>query len=389
MKNSKKPRYYSSLLFWSAIILTIYGSLMIISAEMGNGAGSSALVSKAIMKQGIIAVFSLGLFFFFMRFRFLGYGELLMDALFYLILAALLITRAFGASGGAYGWIRIGSFSIQPAEFAKVFAIYYAAWLFGKDQKGASIKNFQTYLKRMALYFLIILIYQHDLGSACVLLGICYILLLLPVDPQLKKIQDNMIKLFFIVIAIALFGLSPIGTSILKPFSNNYMVGRFLAAADPFAYEYDVGYHLIMGLVSFASGGWFGLGYGNSIHKYMNFPNPSSDFILPVIIEEMGIVFGLLPIIILYSLILGTLAYHASKAPYLRTKIVLIGVFSYIVIHIFLNAGGVSGLIPLTGGPLLLLSSGGSSSMAVLMALGMCECEIDHYRRQIDANNSR
>lgn len=388
MKNSKKPRYYSSVLLWSTIILTLYGSLMIISAEMGNGAGSSALVSKAIFKQGAIVVISFLCFFVFKRLRFLAQPRISIEIVFGLMTAGLLITRFFGAVGGAYGWINLGFFSIQPAEFAKVFAIFYAAWLFGVDRKEKNLHYFWVYAKRMLFFFVIIAFYQHDFGSSFVLFVISYVLMLIPLYPELRKVQKIMINLFFVGVVGALFILSPIGTKLLSRFSDNYMVGRFLAAANPFAYEYNVGYHLIMGLVSFASGGWFGLGYGNSIHKYMNFPNPSSDFILPVIIEEMGIVFGLLPIVILYGFILGTLIYHSFKAPYLRSKIIFIGTFCYITIHIILNAGGVSGLIPLTGVPLLLISSGGSSSMAVLIALGMCECEINYYRSQDNANNS-
>ena len=74
-----------------------------------------------------------------------------------------------------------------------------------------------------------------------------------------------------------------------KGHSDNYMIGRFLAAAKPFDYAYDVGYHVVMSLITFASGGFFGVGLGNSIHKHMNFPNPSTDFItLDFIVNNNG-----------------------------------------------------------------------------------------------------
>jgi Bacterial cell division membrane protein len=142
-----------------------------------------------------------------------------------------------------------------------------------------------------------------------------------------------------------------------------------------------------MSLVFFATGGLFGLGYGESIHKYMNFPNPSNDFILPVIVEELGFVFGFLIILLLYTMILFPIVYYSIKAQFTASKIVLIGTFLYFVVHFILNVGGVSGFVPLTGVPLLLISSGGSSWISSLMALGLCQSEIIR-NRIYDENNS-
>ena len=155
-----------------------------------------------------------------------------------------------------------------------------------------------------------------------------------------------------------------------------------MASANPFLDPYNTGFHLIMGLVSFATGGWFGLGYGQSIHKFMNFPNPSSDFILPVIVEEMGVLFGFIPIVVLYSLILLPLVRYSLHMRSERSRLVMVGVFMYFVLHFILNVGGVSGLIPLTGVPLLLLSSGGTSLIAALASVGLADSEIVRYNRE-------
>ena len=144
-----------------------------------------------------------------------------------------------------------------------------------------------------------------------------------------------------------------------------------------------------MSLVSFATGGLFGLGYGRSIHKYMNFPNPSNDFILPVIVEELGLVFGFIPVVVLYGMILIPLVRYTFKSVNTRERMTFVGVFMYFVLHFVLNVGGVSGLIPLTGVPLLLLSSGGSSTVASMIAIGIAEAEIIRYRKRVYANNSR
>ena len=97
---------------------------------------------------------------------------------------------------------------------------------------------------------------------------------------MLKEIRDYLgwfVLILVFVIGVAIFFLSPLGTLLLEGHSDNYMIGRFLASAKPFDYAYDIGYHVVMSLITFSSGGLFGVGLGNSIHKHMNFPNPSTD----------------------------------------------------------------------------------------------------------------
>ena len=113
----------------------------------------------------------------------------------------------------------------------------------------------------------------------------------------------------------------------------------------------------------------------------MNFPNPSSDFIFAVIMEELGVVFGLLPLIILYFMILKPLVSYSLKVNDSQSRMIIVGSFMYFILHIIFNIGGVSGLIPLTGVPLLIVSSGGSSLWASMMSLGFAQSEIIRYER--------
>ena len=109
-------------------------------------------------------------------------------------------------------------------------------------------------------------------------------------------------------------------------------------------------------------------------------------------IEELGFVGGFLPIVLCYGLILIPLIYHALKCKFVRGKIAMIGAFMYFVIHFILNIGGVSGLIPLTGVPLLLVSSGGSSLIACMASLGYAQSEIISFKEKMafkeNENNS-
>lgn len=383
------PAYCDKLLIIVSVILLIFSSFMIVSAEMGLAVGQTDYVTLVIIKQTIISLLSLIAFAlctkvsFFMKIRINIY-----KIVFGIVVFSLLITKAFGSSGGAYGWIKLGPFvTIQPSEIAKLFIILAAARIYCPDEKKNLLKNYKDFMKAVAIFFVIICFYQKDLGSAIVLLCISIVALILPQDEEVKKYQ----RIFFILIILGIFGvafiLSPLGTSIMKNFSSNYQIARFLASANPFEYQYDQGYHLIMGLVSFATGGLFGLGYGNSIHKYMNFPSPSTDFILPVIVEELGII-GFIFIIVLYGLLIFILIRYSLKTKKLSSKMIYIGVYTYIIIHFIFNVGGVSGLIPLTGVPLLVLSYGGTSTLTFFVAMGICESEIIRNRKEVIYENN-
>lgn len=367
----------------SAIFLVLYGSLMIVSAEMGESSGDLSVIISTTVKQLIYTIIALIGMIFFTKASVARFRKQIIRVGYFLILGLLIITRAFGAIGGAYGWIRLGPLSLQPSELAKLYLIIWGASMFSKESTPENnLKNFQTYLLGMLVYVFIVLFWQHDLGSAFVIGIIGYSISLIPNYKGIKKYQNWMICLIVFAILIGLFLLSSTGTKLLKHFDSHYQILRFLASANPFEYQYDSGYHLIMALVSFSTGGLFGLGFGKSIHKYMNFPNPSTDFILPVIVEEMGLVFGLIPIVVAYGFILISLMKHSLKCHYIRSKIVLIGTFLYFSVHFILNIGGVSGLIPLTGVPLLLISAGGSSLISCMCALGLAESEIIYYRNK-------
>lgn len=378
----------------AALILVAFGSLMIGSAEMGNSAGDTAYLWSVMIRQGIYALSGIIVYFILIFFPYQRIPLLVYLLVYGIIGFMLVFCLAFGQINGAYAWISLpGGATIQPSEFAKVFMIVFGSRLLGKDRHEDNVAYFWTYAILTFIYFVIICFMQHDFGSAIVLFVVCYCCALIPDYRELKKISLIMKIMVIAVIGLALFVMSPPFTEFLKQHADNYMVGRFLAAADPFLYQYDNGYHIIMSLVSFANGGIFGLGLGNSIHKYMNFPNPSNDFILPVIVEELGII-GFSAFIITYGIMLYPIIAGSFRAKYLSSKIVMMGVFIYFITHFILNVGGVSGLIPLTGVPLLMISSGGSSLMAALAGLGVAQNELrrndliryESYSRKIQEN---
>lgn len=384
------PSQTDKLLVIVPILMFVFGTFMILSAEMGSRVGELSIVSSVLIRQSIFGIVGMFLMWYCatrirltnlrMNFAWFGYWALL---------GLLLLCRLFPAANGAYAWIRFGSFTIQPAEAAKVYVMILAAKFLGRNNGQFNLRNFGYYWACVVGYCFVILVIQHDLGSAVVLFGIAFVMALIPSYKELYVWQKRMLIFLLAGIGAAIFALSPIGTALFRKFEGNYMAGRFLAAADPFAYQYDTGYHVIMGMVSFATGGWFGLGYTESIHKYMNFPNPSTDFILPVIVEELGVVFGLLPILVGYIILFYKLIKHSLECDSVTSKMIFLGTFTYLAMHFVLNIGGVTGLIPLTGVPLLLISSGGSSLVITMMAIGICEGEIIKYKKDKNENSSR
>lgn len=372
---------------FAALALVVFGSLMIASAEMGNSVGNTSYLTSVIVKQVVYAIVGVCAYFICMHIKLMKKKTSLFYGLYIVLLGLLISCRFFGQINGAYAWIRLGSVAtLQPSEFAKVFMILFGAKMLGTDHKERNFNNFVTFAVAAFIYFIVIVFIQSDFGSGVVLLAICYCILLIPPYKELKKMQKYMVYGIFIALGLILILLSKPVTELMKSHADNYMIGRFLAAADPFLYRYDNGYHVIMALVSFANGGIFGLGYGNSIHKYMNFPNPSNDFILPVIVEELGIV-GFLGILIAYCLLLIPLIRTSFKTKYISSKMILLGVFTYFVVHFILNVGGVSAIIPLTGVPLLLISSGGSSLMASMAGLGFAQNELLRNKRINESNS--
>lgn len=382
-------KYSNRLILVSSLVLSLFGYFMIVSAEMGESTADLNAITSTSLRQIIYLVIGFcGLFILSangLTKKIKKYYMIIYD----IVLVLLLMTRLFKPVGGAYGWIRLGIVTVQPSELAKFVLIVVASQLFSDEIPDQNYKkNFFRFIIMSLIYVGIVFLYQSDFGTALVIAAIAYVCLLVPSIKEVKYLQNRMLILLAFVLILFGFLLTPLGTKFLENFSGLYQIRRFLASANPFIYQYDAGYHLIMSLVSFANGGLFGLGYGKSIHKYMNFPNPSTDFILPVIVEEMGIVGGLLPIVVFYVLLLVPIVAQSYKDPHNSNKIILAGTFMFFLAHFVLNVGGVTGLIPLTGVPLLLISSGGSSLVSCLACLGLCENSIINYNKEKASNES-
>jgi len=299
-----------------------------------------------------------------------------------------IIPLGFIEVNGARAWIQIPTpfiaLTIQPSEFIKMVCVLILVVYLGDIKKSdASLGD----LLKMPLFFIlsmvvIIVIFQSDLGSGVVLLGMSVLVFMVASQPKLRPWQ----WLAFSLMILALVGvgllLTQQGLSVLRSLGlPEYMVNRFENTVDPFINRYGTGYQLVSSLMAFVKGKWTGVGFGKSLQKYGYLPAAQTDFILAVIAEETGFLFVLL-VSGLTLFIAIKLMIHAAKAQDDATRMILSGVAYYLLLHFILNVGGVTALIPLTGVPLLLISSGGSSTLSIMFALGIAQRQISLMRTE-------
>ena len=377
---SGTDRYINIAVMW----LAVFGTLMIGSASMGLAVSNPVYLPVTVAKQIIFILIGYFVMVQMMRrfsFRILPsqtFGLIIVGIAFLLFLASLFDFNGSGSKAWILLPIGITQVTLQPSEFAKVALILIIAAYTGDVKKTFKDKNYiwkRPFFIGLG-YAFIVLVLQHDFGSAVVMGTICVVCILIPSHPQLRSFQKFIGWFYAVGMLFAVFLLSPLGEPVIRHLPlEDYQISRILSAIDPFQDQYNTGYQLILGLIAFAAGGWKGLGYGASVRKYTRFPAANTDFILAIIVEELGI-FGFLAVMIPYTIIVVQLFRYALKMRSEQGKIILVGVAMYIVIHALFNIGGVTGLIPLTGVPLLMISSGGSSTMSLMAALGIAQAVI-------------
>ena len=266
-------------------------------------------------------------------------------------------------TGGAQSWYNLKVFKLQPSEFAKsIIIIFYACYYDVLSKKN--VKNIYLYFIPLAVSFIIaaLIMMQPDFGSAVIILGISFMMFL-----SIPNIKKQFMKVFKILLVAGVIGVVAIlyyGNNIL----NSTQLRR-LNFKDPCSrYTESTGYQVCNSLIAMKNGGLFGKGLGNSTQKYLYLPESHTDFIFPIIVEELGAVTGIL-VILLYALILYRLLKIAKEAETLRNSIIPYGVFWYLLLHILINLLGILALIPLTGVPLPFLSYGGSFTVNIIIML--------------------
>lgn len=375
---------------WAVALMLLAGTFTIISTNVGKTTSAPNIVPKVLMKQCMFVVCGYIAMWFMNRwFRFKWYSKLENGIIIALLI--MLILPLFSAEiGGSHAWILIGGISLQPSEFAKpLIMIICATCLYRAKTKTVMLKEKgHLFIKAWAAFIVIFFIVamQKDMGTLVI---ICFIFLSCIMIPRYVVLQrmQRLLKLFVygaVAAAIVLFGITNIGTEIIKHTSLAHIAVRVENFKDPYTDVYGDGYQPANSLYGIASSDIRGKGIGNSTRKYGYLTQADNDYILAVLLEETG-VFGLFGLVILYGMIEIRLFYYAFKTSEDMYKVILGGTGVYLFMHFFLNAGGVACLIPFTGVPLLFISSGGTSLMSIMLTMGLaqnCICSI--RRKEMD-----
>jgi len=372
------------IIFWSMCALCFIGFLMSISASMTSTVTLTELLGVAF-KQTIFLIIGFSGYVFFSKTFKLSFIKNHIVTLSVLMIISLIIPLFFSAINGAHAWIHLPlGLSIQPAEFAKIgMILVITAYL--ANLKNESVSAFESF--KMPLFILItslfiIIVLQRDFGSALVLALISLFVFMVASYQKLFKWQIFGLILMMILISVIILFLTEGGLAFLKSLHilKEYQLKRFEDVLNPFLNRYGTGYQLINSLVAFVKGQWRGVGFGLSLQKYGYLPAAKTDYILAIIAEENGFL-GLCVTLGITLLIGYRLFYYAFKVKEDFMRMILVGSASYLIIHFILNVGGVSALIPMTGVPLLLISSGGSSTISMMAMLGISQKIIKDYRQ--------
>lgn len=357
-KRPDQPLEYN-ILVTATLCLLAAGAVMVYSASSartlleGNGDGAALL-----LKYVAFGAVGLGLMFVLARHgvalarRFTGL--LLVGS--FVLLGAVEIPGVGVSVNGATRWLGVGPLQFQPSELVKVTLVLYAAGLLAdRPQRLGTLGGVISPLVLVAGAAAGLVVLQPDLGTALV---ICFTMLALLVAAGTPMRHIGVLCAAGVV-AVMAFALSA-----------PYRVDRLLTFLDPWSRAGDEGFQIVQGQIAVGSGGLFGLGPGQSVQKIFYLPEAHTDFILAVIGEELGVV-GIVGLLFLYGLIAyaGLRAAKAARTAY--TQLLAAGLTSLIMCQALLNVFAVLGVVPLTGVPLPFISSGSSSLLTLLAAVGL------------------
>ncbi len=372
-------------LFIMMILYSILGLIMILSASSVSAVLRYHVSSYYFFVRQLIVVvasFLIGMLFilnmktkkyeFFMPFFTVG------------IIAALIGLFFKGIiSNHAQSWYDLGFFNLQPAEFAKTILILFMAIFYDRSMKKKITNVYYNLIPiAFAIVLFILVAMQPDLGGAIIIAGIAFLIFItIPFD---KQNQLRLLKFIGVVLIVAAFAFLCSGTSLLSHL-NERQIGRLNFKNPCSRYAEDTGYQVCNGFIAIHNGGLFGVGLGNSTQKYLYLPEAHTDFIFPILVEELGAIAGIFVLIGYVYILYRILKIGRNARGNVRNMILCYGTFSYILLHLIVNLMGVLALIPLTGVPIPFLTYGGSYTMnLILMLFVVQEVAIENNKTKRD-----
>ena len=359
-------KYMDKPLLLITVLLFIMGLIMIFSASNVTAyMNFDASPYNYFIKQGVILIIGLLFSVVMIRFSTNAYG--LFSRILMIIFIALLVLVLFigDEKNQAVSWFDLGYFSFQPGEFIKIITIVFLADYYEKHKKHLDRWGKSLYPIFITIIIAGLIFLEPDLGTT--IIYTCIVIVLFLAVPISKEIK---LKTTFITIGIIFFGIV-----VLLSSGKGILLERQLKRFDyfrPCDRILEDGNQVCNCYIAINNGGLTGMGLGNSTQKYLYLPEPYTDFIYAIIVEELGVLAGI-ALILCYIFILFRILLIGRKSPNNRGAVICYGVAIYIFLHIAVNLLGIMGVIPMTGVPLPFMSYGGSFTLCLIAGLTLVQ----------------
>ena len=344
-------------IIFSVFFLTLFGIVMVSSVSLPLTAGSFSLIISHISKVIIALIIFLLIFRFPINFWSKVDIQILLIAFFLLFLVfAPIIGQEVN---GANRWIRVFGFSIQPSELMKFALIIYISSYCSRRLDEFKEKWLGFWKPILVVVVAISLVlFEPDLGSSAVIFVVALSIMFIAGAPLRH------------LLVIFSLGMS---VFILMILTVPWRMKRILSFMNPWDTYQNEGWQLSHSLIAFGRGDWFGVGLGESLQKLHYLPDAQTDFIFAIIAEEMGLLFCILLVALFSFLIfkcfyIGRLARHAN---YYLGSYIAYGAGICIALHVFINIGVSSGMLPTKGITLPFISFGGSNLLLMFALIAL------------------
>jgi cell division protein FtsW len=347
------------LLLVPTLLLTVVGLVMVLSAGSISAVEGYGTSFWYFNRQAIYAVAGLAVMVVAARVPHTVWRRAALPSLVLLVPVMLLTLHpSIGVSlYGAARWIDLGPVTLQPAELAKPLMIFAAAAIVTRPWKDLTrVGDVLVPLGPILAGVTAVVLFQRDLGTSMIICGGVFVLLFVAGVP-LRHLLAAVLACAP-VIAYFIFGTAYRRTRLLEAWLHWEL--------DPSG----AGWQLRQGLIALGSGGWFGVGLGNSRQKWEYLPNAHSDFVFAILGEELGLA-GAIVVLGLFGVLLYAGIRVAVRAPDTFGRLVAAGVTGWIGLQALINLGAVTGLLPITGVPLPFLSFGGTALVVTLGGVGV------------------
>ena len=357
----KISRYCDTTLMISVMLLLGIGLVMVASSSIEIAEKMTGDPLYYFKRQFVFVLLGASAGFVMTKIRLVHWESVSVLLLFFMIgLLGLVLIPGLGKTvNGSTRWLALGSFGFQVSEIVKLLLIIYLAGYTIRQDKQIR-DSFVGLLKPMLILgvLLVLLLLEPDFGAATVLLVVALGMFYLA--------GVNIWKFGVLIIAC-------VPVMVFVAVSSPYRVERFTAFLNPWLDPYDSGFQLTQSLIAIGSGSWMGLGLGASVQKLFYLPEAHTDFVFAVIAEELGLL-GVIVILALF-IVLVYRCFAIGRLAEIRGMRfgaqVCYGIGMWLGLQTFVNIGVSMGMLPTKGLTLPLISAGGSSLLAVCMAIGL------------------